>query len=156
MNEEQRRKELRIKLNGVQGTPELWDISTGEVRPYPVYTWEEDGLVISYVFEPLETNCFRVKKRPHRRSTSLSRQAAADKYCRGRRAQGAVCREPRPRNFYSGARPNRWGSYWVWEGSRRLAAVEAQGGQHRIGIQGACCLRHLPWVRNGSWSCPTG
>lgn len=62
MNEEERSKALRIKLKGVQGTPELWDITTGEVRPHLVYDVEEDGIVISYMCEPLETNCFRVKK----------------------------------------------------------------------------------------------
>lgn len=65
MNEDERCKGLRIKLLGVQGQPERWDISTGEVSPHLVYTCEEDGLVLSYTFEPLETVCFRVKKGHH-------------------------------------------------------------------------------------------
>lgn len=137
MNEEQRRKELRIKLNGVQGTPELWDISTGEVRPYPVYTWEEDGLVISYVFEPLETNCFRVKKGrtqavhipepPGRLLTST----AADGVLKVQFAVNHGRAISIPVLGLTGGEVIE-----VWEGSRRLAAVEAQGGQHRIGIPG--------------------
>lgn len=62
LNDEEETKNWEIKLPGVQGTVEHWNLETGETMPWPHIRQDETGLTIYYSPQAIEAACFKIQQ----------------------------------------------------------------------------------------------
>lgn len=62
VNDEEREKNIEIRLPSVEGSVELWNLETGESINWPVVRYHAGGMVISYTLDPIEAACFKISR----------------------------------------------------------------------------------------------